>query len=404
MLVSYTDRRVGSLFAISLRAVSFIFPCFPVSALKRSGQINDCRRTLMNQLTNLLTQQQAWFAERQRPTVAEYQRLLQAWHERRVSYEQTLLSRYLPSRWNRAPTGTTLTQMNMHGNADVARATVATVLADVVDAVDYIEAGHIVKLEPFREPPPLPPPSTDSTANAEAMRLNQEEESKLRGELRELDALLAKSEDERGRHWKKMNKQQSEYECLPASTRDAPKQRGFMPQSGPYVGVPALATESHEQRLYHATMAARNAQAKAVCAQAEAKKKAAAVKAAKRPVPTRPVPASIPPTELPRIQVLPASPAPFSTQEDHGFADASRESPSNDGGTDLDNKYSAAKVRERIYADGSVRPVTEPKRGKDGLFQRPAGRTRKGMNWDAVRGIWIPDPSFKGPPESKSTP
>lgn len=54
------------------------------------------------------------------------------------------------------------------------------------------------------------------------------------------------------------------------------------------------------------------------------------------------------------------------------------------------SKYSAARVRQRISSDGSVAPVSEPKRTKDGLFQRPAGRTRKGMEWDALRGIWIP--------------
>jgi len=57
-----------------------------------------------------------------------------------------------------------------------------------------------------------------------------------------------------------------------------------------------------------------------------------------------------------------------------------------------ESKYSAARVRERIATDGTVAPVSEPKKTKDGLYLRPAGRTRKGMNWDAVRGIWVPAP------------
>ena len=56
-----------------------------------------------------------------------------------------------------------------------------------------------------------------------------------------------------------------------------------------------------------------------------------------------------------------------------------------------ESKYSAARVKERISNDGTVAPVTEPKRTADGLYQRPAGRTRKGMQWDAMRGIWVPD-------------
>lgn len=55
-------------------------------------------------------------------------------------------------------------------------------------------------------------------------------------------------------------------------------------------------------------------------------------------------------------------------------------------------KYSMASVKQRSANDGTVAPVTEPKITKEGLFQRPAGRTRKGMEWDAVKGVWIPSP------------
>jgi hypothetical protein len=68
----------------------------------------------------------------------------------------------------------------------------------------------------------------------------------------------------------------------------------------------------------------------------------------------------------------------------------SRPKPSGSG-SQSESKYSAARVRERIRADGCVEPVGELKRDSNGLFQRPAGRTRKGMNWDALRGLWIPE-------------
>ena len=55
------------------------------------------------------------------------------------------------------------------------------------------------------------------------------------------------------------------------------------------------------------------------------------------------------------------------------------------------SKYSAARVRERFAHDGTVAPVTTPKKTQEGLYQRPAGRTRKGMEWDAVRGVWVPN-------------
>lgn len=64
-------------------------------------------------------------------------------------------------------------------------------------------------------------------------------------------------------------------------------------------------------------------------------------------------------------------------------------SPSSGSTTDM-SKYSAAKVKMRKSADGTVAPVSQPKKTKDGLYLRPAGRTRKGMQWDAVNGVWVP--------------
>jgi hypothetical protein len=59
------------------------------------------------------------------------------------------------------------------------------------------------------------------------------------------------------------------------------------------------------------------------------------------------------------------------------------------------DRYSADNVRARISADGSVVPVSMPKKTSDGLYMRPAGRQRKGMEWDAVNGRWVPDPNYK---------
>lgn len=56
-------------------------------------------------------------------------------------------------------------------------------------------------------------------------------------------------------------------------------------------------------------------------------------------------------------------------------------------------KYAPARIRERTAADGTVHPASQPKQNKDGTYQRPAGRTRKGMTWDEHKGIWRPDPN-----------
>jgi hypothetical protein len=59
-----------------------------------------------------------------------------------------------------------------------------------------------------------------------------------------------------------------------------------------------------------------------------------------------------------------------------------------------DSKYSAEAVKARMSADGSVRPINMPKQTKDGLYLRPAGRQRKGMDWDAINGRWVPQGSL----------
>ena len=65
-------------------------------------------------------------------------------------------------------------------------------------------------------------------------------------------------------------------------------------------------------------------------------------------------------------------------------------------GPESQSKYSAARIRGRISSDGSVMPASEPKRGKGGLYIRPAGRKRAGMDWDAHRGIWVPEGQHRG--------
>ncbi|KAL7473635.1 hypothetical protein ACHAXS_014089 [Conticribra weissflogii] len=55
------------------------------------------------------------------------------------------------------------------------------------------------------------------------------------------------------------------------------------------------------------------------------------------------------------------------------------------------DRYSINKVNARKMKDGSVIPVSTPKKLENGKYARPSGRQRKGMDWDAVRGIWVPE-------------
>ena len=60
------------------------------------------------------------------------------------------------------------------------------------------------------------------------------------------------------------------------------------------------------------------------------------------------------------------------------------------------DRYSAANVQARINPDGTVFPVQQPKKMPNGLFARPAGRQRRGMDWDGKRGCWFPVPEGQG--------
>lgn len=60
------------------------------------------------------------------------------------------------------------------------------------------------------------------------------------------------------------------------------------------------------------------------------------------------------------------------------------------------DKYSATNVNARKNPDGTIVPASTPKLLPDGRFARPAGRQRKGMDWDAANGWWVPQQQGPG--------
>jgi hypothetical protein len=57
---------------------------------------------------------------------------------------------------------------------------------------------------------------------------------------------------------------------------------------------------------------------------------------------------------------------------------------------DYVDRYSEQNIRARKNSDGTVKAATAPKILPDGTFAKPAGRQRKGMDWDAIKGCWYP--------------
>lgn len=222
----------------------------------------------------------------------------------------------------------------------------AVCLSDVIDAVDMVARGEL-RLEKFTEPfiPPPNPNSIDPSTGETQLQMRQRTEAILRKDMNNLTMKLRQSEEGRQRAWKRMLKTKAEFDI----PHHQPLSNSYSYNRGRGVNL--------NLNNYH----------------------------------VMPLPALRGSTK----EILPQNVAPnYSFQS---YTPARRQAFGAQGVATSDSKYSAARVRKRISEDGSVAPVTAPKKTKDGLFQRPAGRTRKGMEWDAVRGIWVPArPSFGG--------
>jgi hypothetical protein len=238
----------------------------------------------------------------------------------------------MPSNWGRPPFGTNGTQNYMR-NPGIANI-VGTCLADIIDGSIMIAEGNIPnkKMDDFVPPPAPGINKLGETLAQQQLRMDGE----LRRQLNDVNAKFGSSEEERKLGWKKMMKTKAELE-LPHQPYGGVR-RGRIDLSNYHqIPVPQL-RNSVQQSM---------------------------------------------PRELEFARAAVATYTPPSTITAFGEDMAGSQS-----------KYSAARVKERIGADGTVAPVTEPKKTKDGLYQRPAGRTRKGMQWDAIRGIWVPDGSL----------
>ncbi|KAL7478599.1 hypothetical protein ACHAW6_004361 [Cyclotella cf. meneghiniana] len=63
---------------------------------------------------------------------------------------------------------------------------------------------------------------------------------------------------------------------------------------------------------------------------------------------------------------------------------------------DYGDRYSFQNVAARKRGDGTIPPISV-KRQSNGEYARPIGRQRKSMEWDGVRGLWVPVPCQGNP-------
>jgi hypothetical protein len=253
------------------------------------------------------------------------------------AFNNEKLNKTLKTRWNQQPQGSVYT--NHYGTRpEPIRKEVARCGADLIDAVEMIVEGEITN-SVFNEPFSPPPEATraNEVGSGSGETLTQQRHRLQQHCEKESDTLaqqFRKCEEERQRSWRRMLKVKAELNI---------SQQCFANQRPVYIPV----TDHNYHMIAMPNIAVAGAET------------------------------------IPRELDMPRSILPSYVPARHS---KTVEPTTHDKGS----KYTIARVRARISADGSVAPVTLPRRGPDGLYARPSGRTRKGMDWDAINGKWIP--------------
>lgn len=252
---------------------------------------------------------------------------------------------------------------NMH-SSDQTQRDVASSLAHVVDTVvkrsengwvsneiiDQVHGGD--QFSPFHL---KNSPETEIVVSSRGECLKDFSDRVTR-ELEDLNKKLMECEDIRAQKWSKLIKVQGEMEKVRQQKRNSRYSYSN--------AQTALQTASSVQQTVAAMQKAK-------------KEKAQSQRMAQYQAPARPVSTANPPNRVGTIATIQSGQNGSTSKYLYG------------------DRYSADNVRARISADGSVVPVSMPKKTSDGLYMRPAGRQRKGMEWDAVNGRWVPDPNYK---------
>lgn len=355
-----------------------------------SNDIYTRRATVQNHYNNILSEQRI-----KQNLVEEYAMKLtlekNRWHQKRMLFEHSKLNSVLPSRNGGYLTGSSYIQhfMTRSDHTGISHH-VGSCLADIVDAVDNAARGLIV-LEKFPErfvPPPDPIQIDMINGESDFQRLKRIE-SKMRVDLEDLNQRLQSSEEVRNNAWKRLLKTKCEFNVqhdVHNGLYQYPKLVTLDAQWINSLAMPPL-QQSSTQKLTPQTIGITSSINSPIGSYKPAARRVAHPRPPTAPqtsVDSVPAGSGRQPSIVPTIDDA-ASMTPSATGSGSGTA----------AGTASESKYSAARVKERIAADGSVAPVSEPKMTKDGLFQRPAGRQRKGMDWDAVRGIWIKQADYK---------
>jgi hypothetical protein len=298
-------------------------------ALSQSLQCLQNQHSLQHSLTFVIAKGREELSKANNEYSIQVAKEKQLWMTEKRAHDATRLQSLLPSKSGNSAEGTPLIMAYVRTNANNGmQAAVGKCLADVIDGSLLVSEGRapIPKFKDFVLPPR--PVVNEDTGEDMAQR-QRRVETDYRNRYNLVTAQLQKSEEERTSAWRRMMKAKADLELYHQAV-----------VSGTRSSI--LVHQNNHQNF------------------------------------------PLPPL---RGSVTATMPRELTRQPAHM---ASYRPPSNAPGSLSANKYSADKVRQRKAADGTVAPVSEPKKTEEGLYLRPAGRTRKGMRWDAFAGVWVP--------------
>ncbi|VEU44996.1 unnamed protein product [Pseudo-nitzschia multistriata] len=295
-----------------------------------STQLFEARQMVQHNLTFAIAKGRQEIAKAHSDYTIAYTNAKQRWIKEKFEYDMKKSQAILPTKWGNRPIGTQVIGKYVQANySNLHRATVGQTLADIVDGSILVGEGK-ANIQPFRDFQPPPAPGMNAQTGENMAQRQTRVEMEYRKQYSDIDAKLQKSEAERARAWRNVMKAQAENNSVCG-------QRGSKVTLANYRNIPVPVMRASVQQNRKSQMM-------------QQRQRTQATAPAKAPAP-------IPATSSSTVDM---------------------------------SKYSAEKVKLRKAADGSVAPVSKPKKDKDGLYLRPAGRTRKGMQWDAVNGVWIP--------------
>lgn len=289
------------------------------------------QHNLQHSLTYVIAKGREELSKANNDYMIEVAKAKQIWISEKSVHDAKRLQAILPSKSGVDAEGTPLLKMFLKNPAKSAnQQEVGKCLADVIDGSTMVAEGKAsdTKFKDF-----VPPPRPIINKEGEDMAQRQRRlEMEYRSRYNEVTTQLQKTEEARNVAWRKMMKAKADLELYHQAVINGRHQNILVhPNNHSQFPVPSLRGNSSAVPM---------------------------------------------PRELSRQQ---------SAQVPSYRPPASKNT-----GSSIYAKYSAEKIRQRKAADGSVAPVSEPKKTEDGLYMRPAGRTRKNMRWDAFGGVWVP--------------